>query len=152
MELFRFRNCYQWPVSVGRLNEAKYVKIRSLFVVGVQCQWWVGSCTFGWKQKRSTEQTCQRPGGINVAEESAGKRFKVEWDFEEEKIKKFVNLEKEIYIWKELRLEINATLPSVGCRWRTFGERSNQNQVSSNCDVKFWAPMISVRYESFTMI
>ena len=38
--------------------------------------------------------------GINVAEESAGKRFKVEWDFqEEEKIKKFVNLrEEEIYI------------------------------------------------------
>ena len=30
------------------------------------------------------EQTCQRsplPDGINVAEESAGKRFKVEWDF-----------------------------------------------------------------------
>ena len=39
-------------------------------------------------------------GEINVAEESAGKRFKVEWDFqEEEKIKKFVNLrEEEIYI------------------------------------------------------
>ena len=30
--------------------------------------------------------------GIDVAEESAGKRFKVEWDFHEEKIKKFVNL------------------------------------------------------------
>ena len=40
--------------------------------------------------------------GINVAEESADKRFKVEWDFQEkEKIKKFVNLrEEEIYIWK----------------------------------------------------
>ena len=32
MELFRFRSCYQWPVSVGGLNEAKYVKIRSVFV------------------------------------------------------------------------------------------------------------------------
>ena len=92
MELFRFLNCYQWPVSVGRLNEAKYVKIRSVFVAGVQR---VGSCVWIW-MKTEEEQTGQRspmlPDGINVAEESAGKRFKVEWDFQEEKIKKFVNL------------------------------------------------------------
>ena len=95
MELFRFLNFYQWSVSVGRLNEAKYVKIRSVFVVvstgsGQLCCVWI------W-MKTEEEQTCQRPpfpDGINVAEESAGKRFKVEWDFQEErrKIKKFVNL------------------------------------------------------------
>ena len=57
----------------------------------------VGSCVHWIWMKTEEEQTCQRlplPDGINVAEESAGKRFKVEWDFQEErrKIKKFVNL------------------------------------------------------------
>ena len=55
----------------------------------------------------------KRPDGIDVAQESAGERFKVEWDFQERERSKSLSIrDKEIYIWKEQRLEINATLPS----------------------------------------